>query len=300
MDGQAGGIVGASDSGIIKNCINNVNIKGDYTIGGIVGRNNGRIENCISNADISIKGKYLVGGIAGVNQNNHLITDCCNLSIVSSTGATMLDGDSGTPVGAFTGGITGHNNGRITRCINKGTITANYRATGGIAGRNYGTVSYCCNTGNVTGDNITGGIVGNNRKYILYVYNIATQINCTSKKYVGGIAGNQNTSSDAYTKFAYNKSKVIGNSYVGGIIGDLNVGTISNTYNIGTIEGASNVGQIVGIKSNNSSSITNSTNVTNETMKGWNQNTITTNLGQFVKKANELPILNITVRNITF
>lgn len=287
------GIAGANDEGIISNCINNGNINGEYNVAGIVGRNNGRVENCMSNA--SIKGKYLVGGIVGINQNsNNIITDCYNIGTITTTGATSIDGSTEV-VASLTGGITGHNYGITTRSINRGTVIAKYRANGGITGRNYGIVSYCCNQGNVTSEHVTGGIVGNNRGSIMYVYNIAEQIKSTNG-FAGGISGNQNTVSSASIKYAYNRSKTVGVEYVGGIT-NLEIGTVSNTFNIGKLEGNSNIGVITPI---NISSVSNSWETTEENMIAWTQDTINTNLGRFVKKENSLPILNITLRGVTF
>lgn len=290
---QIAGIAGTSDEGIISNCINDGNINGEYNIGGIVGRNNGRVENCMSNA--SIQGKYLVGGIVGINQNsNNVITDCYNIGTITSTSATAIDGSTEV-VASLTGGITGHNYGTTTRSINRGTIIAKYRANGGIVGRNYGIVSYCCNEGNVTSEHVTGGIVGNNRGSIRCVYNIAEQIKSTNG-FVGGISGNQNTVTSASIKYAYNRSKTVGVEYLGGIT-NLEIGTVSNTFNIGKLEGSSNIGIITPI---NISSVSNSWGTTEDDMISWTQDTINTNLGTFVKKENSLPILNITVRGITF
>lgn len=295
---QIGGIVGAEEGGKIINCTNYGDIKGEYRVGGIVGyNNNGRIEKCMSNA--TIQAKYTVGGIAG-RSDNEIITECCNLGAVMST-----DGPPEEPLAAVTGGIVGNCLGTVTRCINQGTITASLNAVGGIAGRNSGTISYCCNSGNVIGEGAAGGIIGNNRGSIIYVYNKAEEIKIisTTESGVGGIAGNQNTNSNAYIKYAYNynTSKITGKTALGGIVGNLYRGTIDKTYNMGVLNTnqTSNVGQIAGAKYN-VSAITNSSKLTESEMKEWNQSTITTNLGQFVKKENSLPILNITVRGITF
>ncbi len=86
-------------------------------------------------------------------------------------------------------------------------------------------------------------------------------------------------------------SEVNLNQNAGGIIGSFQTGSIDHTYNIGTLNLVNNA---------NSLSPTNSKEVTETEMKGWDQSTINTNLQNFVKKENSLPILNITVRNVTF
>lgn len=100
----AGGMVGSSDSGTVVNCINNATVKGTSRIGGIVGRNNGSITNCMTTAEASIQGEYLVAGIAGINENSNTITDCYNLASVTSTGGNDFDGVA-VEEGSYTGGI---------------------------------------------------------------------------------------------------------------------------------------------------------------------------------------------------
>lgn len=140
---------------------------------------------------------------------------------------------------------------------------------------------------------------------ITHVYNVANEISSTGSdgRNVGGIVGRQDNGNTAYayTKYAYNTAKIIGNRNVGGIAGSIWTGTMNNTFNIGEIAATStnNVGQIAG-KKYNTTAITNSNSVSRETMIGWSQETITTKLKNFVKKTNALPILDMTVRNITF
>lgn len=143
--------------------------------------------------------------------------------------------------------------------------------------------------------------MGNNRGYVSYVYNKAQIKNLITENAIGGIAGTQAVNNNSYIRYAYNSGKIIGYEPLGGIVGNLKQGTVSNTYNVGILDTTQtvSVGQIAG-HINDSSAITNSSGTTESAMKGWSQATITTNLGQFVKKENSLPILNITVRGITF
>ncbi len=291
-----------SEAGKVINCTNYGTIEGEYRVGGMVGYNAaGRIEKCMSNA--TIQAKYVVGGMTGRSESTGMITECYNLGSIISTGSVADGESSGAPLISPTGGIAGNSHGTVTRCINQGMITASQRVIGGILGRNYGTVSYCCNFGNVTGELAVGGIVGNNRGSIMYVYNRAEEIKKTvvGGCDVGGIAGNQNTNNNSYVKYAYNTAKITSKNGLGGIVGNFYLGTINRTYNVGILNttATTDVGQIAGYKYN-VSAITNSSKTTENEMKGWSQATITTNLGQFVKKENSLPILNITVRDITF
>lgn len=162
-----------------------------------------------------------------------------------------------------------------------------------------GTITYCCNKGKATADIAVGGIAGNNKGNIEYVYNIAEEIKAL-RMHAGGIVGTQNVKSTSSIKYAYNASKISGNSSVGGILALFNIGTVENTYNMGVVNATSNVdvGQIIG--GGTAGTPSNSKPVTEAEMKGWNQATINSNLQNFVKKENSLPILNITVRNVTF
>lgn len=101
---QISGIAASHDGGEIKDCNNYGNISGKERVGGIVGRNIGSISNCMSAKEATVQGEYLVGGIVGINENNNTITDCYNLSQVTSTGGSDFDGST-VGTGAYTGGI---------------------------------------------------------------------------------------------------------------------------------------------------------------------------------------------------
>lgn len=76
---------------------------------------------------------------------------------------------------------------------------------------------------------------------------------------------------------------------------------MNKIYNMGGLETPSttDVGKIAGYKYD-ASAIGTRQALTEAEMIAWTQETITTNLNQFVKKENSLPILNVTVRGITF
>lgn len=115
--------------------------------------------------------------------------------------------------------------------------------------------------------------------------------------------GNQQSTetTNCSTQYAYNTARIVANGYSGGILGGFWTGSLDHSYNMGTLDTTTNVsvGEIVGPKSSKLNP-TNSKPVTEAEMKGWEQSTINTNLPNFLKKENSLPILNITVRNVTF
>ena len=111
---NVGAIVGYAEDSKIIGCINNVNITGGSTIGGIVGYLYGTsyIQDCINNGDIIAYSRS--GGIVG--KANGSSTSCPN----------------------------------INRCINNGDVYAYYIDAGGIVATLHGTVSNCQNSGNVS------------------------------------------------------------------------------------------------------------------------------------------------------
>ena len=195
----------AYNSGTIRNLRVDGAVSALSYVGGIVGRNFGTIENCISNVNVTIDGSN-GGGIAGENQGT--ISGCTSSGdVVSSNGVI--------------GGIVGTNSqGTIIDCINGGTVsTSNSSGTiGGIAGDNaQGTISGCTNNGTVSGGTPAGGIAGINSGSIrILIY--AEVINCT------------------------NSGAVSGSRYVGGIIGEVGeLSTVKGCVNSGSVDAIGNV-----------------------------------------------------------
>ena len=104
--------------------VTNVDVSGDYVIGGLVGRNsNSTISNCYSTGSVNGFDNY-TGGLVGFNNYGSTISNCY------STGS--VDGNN------YVGGLVGFN-------------------------YDYSTISNCYSTGSVNGfDNYTGGLVGCN------------------------------------------------------------------------------------------------------------------------------------------
>lgn len=117
-------------------------------VGGIVGYNNGTVQNCLSNVTVNAAGaaNKPVGGVVG--QNNGTVNLCWNKGSVTGAGST------GGVVGS------GSDSAMVTNCANFGTVTGGTSyGVGGIAGR--GTVANSYNLGDVTGAaNMTHGISG--------------------------------------------------------------------------------------------------------------------------------------------
>lgn len=123
------GLIGYLGSGgkVQNLTLENVNLNGNWNVGGVVGyNNNGTVTACTASG--SINGKERVGGIVGCNYLG-TVTACYNTS--STVNGSYL-----------IGGVVGQNN--------KGIVTACYNASGSI----YGEVT----VGGVVGDNYTGTV----------------------------------------------------------------------------------------------------------------------------------------------
>ena len=136
--------------------------KGDYSAtGGIIGYNNGSVNNSFNNGNIIGYGDFL-GGIVGNNVGG--IVDSYNKGKIEGKGYDTV-----------TGGITGINDaGTANNVYNSGIVNSVGYNVGGIVGQNYsGTLSNAYNTGTITGNGseYVGGIAAVNDGEIKNVYN---------------------------------------------------------------------------------------------------------------------------------
>ena len=146
-----GGIVGKCNNNntIVTNCSNKVDINGDY-VGGIMGHGTGIISQCFNSGNI--KGNNASGGIAGMMAKE--ITECFNTGKVTahSGGCGGIIGSTQREVtiencynlgrvsgnAQNTGGIGGFVvKGTVKNCYNAGDIANNEGAAGGILGSNF-------------------------------------------------------------------------------------------------------------------------------------------------------------------
>jgi len=126
----------------------NVNITGNYYIGGLVGFNTGTVSHSYSTGSVS--GHEDVGGLVGYN----LVT-------VSNThSATIVTGDE------HVGGLVGKNDygfegadGIVSNSYSTGSVTGT-SYVGGLVGMNYDTVDNSYSSANVIGYDNVGGLVG--------------------------------------------------------------------------------------------------------------------------------------------
>lgn len=227
-DDNNGGIVGRND-GTVDNCHNKCDIYPDYC-GGVVGYNSYIISNCTNSG--TIDGYQFIGGIAGTNSRTGEITNCYNYGTI--TGSTTV------------GGIVGRNYaGEISNSYNSGSVIGSGDGVGGVVGySSQGTITNSHNAGEITGSYMVGGVVGT--QYGATIEECSNTAKISGKYEVGGLVGtNYNIQADAYINGntlsnSYNEGEVIStsssSSYTGGLIGKVSDPIkISNCYNSGDI-----------------------------------------------------------------
>lgn len=298
-----GGIAGENTKdGIIKNATNtaDVNADGATYVGGIVGKNDGTLENMAGNSG-NVTGENYVGGVAGLNTNNKPL----NGVEASNTGTVFATGGGA-------GGIFAVNNANITnsKLTNNGTVIGNGgNGTGGIFGVNTGNISTSSLInevdGQVIGTNNVGGLIGKNTgtitggrddadsyyKYQIYnngVINVGTwtdrdgdgvvdvdtkEFNAQAGSNIGGLIGENAVGGSLTAGYNTGAINASGSTNVGGIAGS-NSGKIDQVFNTvmvkpedknngqkEAITGGSYVGGLVG---NNSGTLRNAYNTTSE------------------------------------
>ena len=162
-----GGLAGRND-GVIENCYVNGNISGDFLVGGLVGDNwFGKIRNCRS--DVTIIGgsrSQMIGGLVG--WHGGIIINCSARGDVTGGRESMSIGGLVGDMGFF-GCDFGASRGVVMNCFATGNVSAGnesgwWGGIGGLIGScNEGTVTNCWSSGNVSvGDssNSIGGLIG--------------------------------------------------------------------------------------------------------------------------------------------
>ncbi len=148
---ETAGIAARNDvTGHISGCYGAAIVRGEISVGGLVGVNLGLIESSQALQSVSNTGAWpYAGGIAGYNGGT--IRRC------------FARGDV-TTLGNHAGGLAGLNvAGEIRECYARGAVSATGGAinVGGLVGRNYqGAIVHCYATGPVTGPTSAGGLVG--------------------------------------------------------------------------------------------------------------------------------------------
>ena len=139
------GLIGYLGSGgkVQNLTLENVNLNGNWNVGGVVGyNNNGTVTACTASG--SINGKEYVGGIVGSNYLG-TVTACYNTS--STVNGSYL-----------VGGVVGQNNkGIVTACYNASGSIYGEGTVGGVVGDNYTSTVTACYWSNYAGYGIGNG-----------------------------------------------------------------------------------------------------------------------------------------------
>lgn len=233
--GRYVGSVCAYNEGVIENCINEADITASANAGGICAdlAAGGSIINCLNRGDVVCVGGAL-GGIVGWNDSG-TIARCTNEGNVASTNR-----------GYYIGGITGRmvTAGMIADCRNSGTVTG-YNTTAGIVGQiAAGTLSACHNTGEVKAENgWSGGIAGEHMGTLMI--GCRNDGDVSGLGFIGGIAGvagNPMTACCNTGRVCNIQGDPVGPGF-GGIAGGVNfdasnnlLPVVSACYNTGDVE----------------------------------------------------------------
>lgn len=228
----AGALIGQMENGTVTNCyVHGGRVRGESSIGGLIGYNAGYMENCWTDCDVNgTNGSEETGGLTGINVGD--IHNCHSNGNVSGT------------FGA--GGFAGNSYGLITDSYSTGNVTGSgdgIYCTGGFIGwiddssRDNGTLINCYATGTVTGVDAVGGFIGvGSSDYISGCF--ATGPVC-GRNSVGGFSGGS-----SYLSYCYATGHVKGNNSVGGLTG--NGGSLFRCYATGNVDGNNYVGGLTG------------------------------------------------------
>ncbi len=141
-------------SGEIKNItLNDLEVVGRENVGGIIGRNLGKIENI--HVTGKVHGHENVGGLIGNNSVNEQQT---TKILKDSSAEVEISGGIGV------GGIIGVNFGEILRSYSAGEVTGTNESVGGLIGINKGQVYDSYSNADVKGDVKVGGLIGLNEE----------------------------------------------------------------------------------------------------------------------------------------
>jgi hypothetical protein len=212
---------------VIKNLgLENVNIVGYSYSGGLVGYNNGTIENSYTTGDIN--GQNYVGGISGYNTGN----------IINSYSESKVEAE-----GDYIGGLSGENNiGSISNSYATGDVKGD-ESVGGLVGYSYkGNISNSHAEGKVEGISSVGGLVGYNNTTDITASHALGNVYSVGNG-AGGLVGDN---VDGSISKSYAEGNVDSGGYnAGGLVGN-NGGIISNSYATGSAYGYDSVGGLVG------------------------------------------------------
>lgn len=242
----AGGLVGTNE-GKIENSVANVVVSGGTRVGGLVGSNSssGEIKNSLSFGNVA--GNNKVGGIAGDNSG----------TILNSSSQGVVTG-SGTGTDSV-GGLLGTNNssGIVSNSFSNATILSYGDNIGGLVGQNIGQIKNSISSGSASstspnGSNL-GGLVGlnwgqiSNSKSQGEVAAGWSNLGSGAGNSAGGLVGTNKSGGTIYSSISLSNISSNEGFYIGGLVGN-NEGNISNSFSGGKVDATSgsSAGGLVG------------------------------------------------------
>ena len=248
-----GGLVGAND-GTIENSYVTGSVSGYLGVGGLAGSNYGAIENSYFAGSIFGNRSY-PGSEVGTNSTGGLVGENHGaISHAYATGSLV----SGYHDYLYVGGLVGNNAGGTISDSWAGVNVSGYHGwgMGGLVGyNNAGTITRSYATGSVSANGANtgvGGLVGNNAGTITDAYatgNVAEASAGSAWDSVGigygGLVGiNNNSITKSFSTGNVMLASGYGN-YIGGLVG-LNQGSFSNCFSTGNVEAYSNHNSDIG------------------------------------------------------
>ncbi len=181
VSSTVGGIAGVNE-GTVEGCTFQGDVSGATNVGGIVGVNSatGQLVRCVNRSGL-IAGEHNTGGVAGANYGT--LIACRSAAQINNRESTVaprpesvdwgdLNNTQNMPACTDTGGVVGYSNGVLKDCTNLGPVGYPHTGynVGGVAGRQAGYMTGCTNSGLVQGRKDVGGIVGQMEPYTLLRY----------------------------------------------------------------------------------------------------------------------------------
>lgn len=217
--------VGISNLGLI-----NVNITGQYCVGGMIGYGSMGTFSNLNTTGTVVSNQVgntnaWAGGLIGLTGFYTTTSSCYS-------GASVTVNGIGQTVMAA--GLIGRNDGTINKCYATGNVSGNGSYRGGLVGDNHGSISQSFATGNVNGS-ITageyfGGLVGISQ--LANISNCYATGNVTGYSKVGGLVGTFNVTSGSFgiTNSYATGAVTCTNLYRGGFIGQNSYGYVTNCF----------------------------------------------------------------------
>ncbi len=238
------GLFGMSTSDLNNIHLEDVDITGNESVGGLSAESFGLIYNSSSNGIIT--GNNYVGGLTGYAGNYN-----ATISLSNST-ATVNGND-------YIGGLAGGSDSRITNCSFNGEITGN-DYVGGLVGEHIEfSISNSHSSGEINGNDYVGGLVGSSQNGAEVLTNSYSSANINGNNYVGGLIGEQIYGN---TEYSNSSGTITGNNYIGGLIGRTAESALTYSFSSSNVTGNITVGGLIGIQDGTINQVYSTGNVT--------------------------------------